>query len=218
MEKICFLLVFSIFTNCVCAQKSYTITNTAEQQKPLSVFAHFISQGIYGGLRVGVERPLKTTDYLDKNGQLRKTRERAVQYSVGFYHHGGFHTNLFFTTEYVFRKVKPSGFFTEFKTGVGLSRTFLGAETYSVTDGVVKQSKGAGDFYFMPNLSFGIGKDFSKTPQKRPISFHTNLNLAGLLPYNGLVLPTPMLEIGVKYRFSNTPQYAVKYLAKQRQK
>ncbi|MCU0324173.1 MAG: hypothetical protein MUF45_02830 [Spirosomaceae bacterium] len=197
------------------AQKN-EVVNEKYQDEPISIFGNFIFQGIYPGFRIGVEQPLKQINYLDSFGKLKKHKDRAVQYSLGFYYHGGFHTNFFATSEYVFRRVNKNGGFREFRPGLSLSRTFLGASTYEVgTNGDVSKINGAGDFYFMPSLNFGVGKDYGLKNPSLPLNFSANLNLAGLLPYNGLVLPTPMLEIGFRYKFKNAFKTSLKVIDKQ---
>jgi hypothetical protein len=197
------------------AQENKTVTEK-HQDEPISIFGNFIFQGIYPGFKIGVEQPLKQTNYLDNSGNLKKHKDHAVQYSVGFYHHGGFHTNFFATSEYVFRRINKNGGFREFKPGLSLSRTVLGATTYEVDgNGHVNQLGAAGDFYFMPSLSFGFGKDYGVKNPSLPLSFSANLNLAGLLPYNGLILPTPMLEIGFRYKFKNAFKKSIKIINKQ---
>jgi hypothetical protein len=204
---------FLLFPYAIFAQKWSTI-KTETQKTPCSIFASFLMQGPYPGLRIGVELPLKETNYEQKG--TTKTRERAAQFSLGMYHHGGFHTNFFLTSDYVFRRLNKRGFITEFKTGLALSRTFLGATAYSVNEsGQVSRENGAGNYYFMPSLNFGIGKDFSKTASERPLSIYGNFNATGLLPYNGFILPLPIFEIGARFKLGNLPKMAVKVITKQ---
>jgi hypothetical protein len=184
--------------------------------RPISIFTSYIAHGAYPGLRIGAEMPL-SEKVITKDGKIVKTKERATQLSLGFYHHKGFHTNFFLSSEYIFRRVKPKGFFTEFKPGLSLSRTFLGATAYEVSEnGSVDKVNAAGNFYFMPSISFGMGKDFSKTDSKLPWSIYTNFNLAGLLPYNGLILPVLSLEVGTRFRLSDKYNMSIKSTTKQK--
>jgi hypothetical protein len=210
-----FLLAFMFFSYPFFAQKK-EITNPEMVKIPCTLFASFLMQGPYPGFRVGVELPLKKTNY-EKSSIPMKTKEQAAQFSVGFYHHGGFNTNFFLTSEYAFRRTGAKGFISEIKAGLSLSRTFLGASAYEVDEkGQVSQQKGAGNFYFMPSLSFGLGKDFSKTTAKLPLSIYTNFNAVGLLPYNGFVLPLPIFELGVRFQMSSMPQRMVKMVTRQK--
>ncbi|KOY86660.1 hypothetical protein AD998_11355 [bacterium 336/3] len=209
------LLITLFISNSIFAQK-YSMISEQKQEVPISIFSNFIFQGIYPGFRMGIEQPLKHTTFSDKRGNFLKYKEQSVQYSIGFYYHGGFHTNFFATSEYVFRRISKNGFITEFKTGLSLSRTFLGATTYEVNgNGSVHKINGVGDFYFMPSLNFGIGKDFGIKKPSFPLILTVNTNLAGLLPYNGLILPTPMLEIGLRYKFKKGFTVKSKNISKQ---
>lgn len=209
------ILVTLFMSSSLFAQK-YSITSSKKEKVPVSIFGNFILQGIYPGLRVGIEQPLKQTTLSDKNGNIVKYKDQSVLYSVGFYYHGGFHTNFFATSEYIFRRIGKNGFITEFKSGLSLSRTFLGATTYEVdSNGNITKMSGAGNFYLMPSLNFGIGKDFGIRKPSLPLTISANLNLAGLLPYNGLILPTPMLEVGFRYKLKNSFKVQSKIINKQ---
>jgi hypothetical protein len=196
------LLLNLILSNSLFAQK-YSNISEQKEKLPISIFGNFIFQGIYPGFRVGIEQPLKFKNYKDDSGKILKYKQHAVQYSFGFYYHGGFHTNFFATSEYVFRRISKKGFIREFKPGLSLSRTFIGATTYQVDNsGNVDKVSGAGDFYFMPSLNFGLGKDLGINKPSVPLAITANFNLTGILPYNGLVLPTPMFEIGFRYKLN----------------
>jgi hypothetical protein len=210
-----FVIAFSTFSFPLFAQK-WQVAKTETVKMPCTVFASFIAHGAYTGFRLGIEMPLKETIF-EKGGVTQKTKAHATQLSLGFYHHGGFHTNFFLTSEYVFRRTGAKGFISEIKPGLSLSRTFLGATAYKVAEnGTVNQVGGAGNFYFMPSLSFGLGKDFAKTASELPLSIYTNFNAAGLLPYNGLILPTPFFEIGARFQLGKMPNMGIKSVTKQR--
>jgi hypothetical protein len=210
-----FLIAFIPFSFPLFAQK-WQVAKTETVKMPCTVFVSFIAHGAYPGFRLGVEMPLKETIF-EKSGATQKTKAHATQFSLGFYHHGGFHTNFFLTAEYVLRRTGANGFISEIKPGLSLSRTFLGATAYKVAEnGAVNQVSGAGDFYFMPSLSFGLGKDFSKTASELPLSIYTNFNAAGLLPYNGLILPIPFFEIGTRFQLGKMPNMEIKSVTKQR--
>lgn len=209
-------ILVMFFTGTSLFAQKYSTSNSEKQKVPISIFGNYISQGIYPGFRVGIEQPLLHKNYSSKNGNILKYKEQAAQYSFGFYHHGGFHTNFFLTTEYVFRRINKNGFIREFKPGLAISRTFLGATTYEADNiGNVNRIGVAGDFYFMPSLNFGLGKDLGLKKPNLPLTITTNLNLSGLLPYNGLILPTPMLKVGVRYKLTNKINVQTKTINKQ---
>lgn len=215
------ILALLTMTHRLYAQRWQTTTDERQTQ-PLTLHGSLLLQGVYPGFRIGLERPISQTDFSRRSGRTFR-RERAVLFYAGMYYHPGFHLNTFVGSEYVFRRVGHRGFVREFRTSLALSRTFLGATTYEVSDaGTVSTVSGgtafrAGQFYAMPGLGFGIGKDFSRTNGNgRPLALMLNLNLTGLLPYNGLVLPTPMLELGFRYRFAGLPTAQFRHKTKKR--
>ncbi|TDB62797.1 hypothetical protein [Arundinibacter roseus] len=182
----------------------WTTTSQESEQQPLRLHGSLLFQGIYPGFRVGVERPIRQTDFQRSNGRVN-SHQRAVLFYVGMYYHPGFHLNTFAGAEYIFRRVGGRGLITEFRSSLALSRTFLGAETYRVGEaGIVETVLASGQFYAMPGLGFGMGKVLGKPGSNRPFAYMVNLNLTGLAPYNGLALPTPTLEIGFRYQLATT--------------
>lgn len=196
--------LFLVFISSPLFARCRTTTSEQSEQQPLRLHGSLLFQGIYPGFRVGLERPIRQTDYQHPDGRVR-SHQRAVLFYVGMYYHPGFHLNTFAGAEYIFRRVGRRGLITEFRPSLALSRTFLGAETYRVGEaGAVETVSAAGQFYAMPGLGFGIGKALGKPGSNRPLACMINLNLTGLAPYNGLVLPTPMLEIGFRYQLSTS--------------
>jgi hypothetical protein len=208
-----FLLLLTL--NPLLAQRWQTVSEQPDHQ-PVTLHGSLLFQGIYSGFRLGIERPISVTEFRRANGQTTR-RERAVLFSAGMYYHPGFHLNTFAGAEYVFRHVGRRGGVQEFRTSLAASRTFLGAETYSVAEnGTVQTVPAAGQLYAMPGLGVGFGKDYGKTNPQRPLSVMLNLNLTGLLPYNGLVLPTPTLELSLRYRLKGRAGVAIHRTIKQR--
>ncbi|AEI49169.1 hypothetical protein [Runella slithyformis] len=197
----CLLLI--LLSGPLFAQRRTTTSDQSEQQ-PLRLHGSLLLQGIYPGFRVGLERPIRQTDYHHPDGRI-SSHQRAVLFYVGMYCHPGFHLNTFAGAEYIFRRVGRRGLITEFRPSLALSRTFLGAETYRVNEaGIVETVSSAGQFYAMPGLGFGIGKVLGKPGPNHPLACMVNLNLTGLAPYNGLALPTPTLEVGFRYQLSTS--------------
>lgn len=108
---------------------------------------------IYPGLSAGVEFPVKNVrvDKIQKTSDEKAfTRGRFISGNLNWYHHPGYHDNVYLTTEWVMRRTKPGGFYSEFSSGLGFSRTFLGGTTYRVADdGTVSIKKLKGYNYAM---------------------------------------------------------------------
>lgn len=160
----------------------------------------YVSSIIYPGLSTGAEIPLlHINKELVKKSNTRYFKERFVSGNLNWYHHPGFHDNLYFTAEWVLRRTYYRGFIYEFSVGPGISRTFLGGTTYKVNDnGDVSVVKLAGYNYALITIGGGIGYDFS-LHKKLPISSFAKMNLITLFPYNSTIYFRPVLELGVRY-------------------
>lgn len=176
-------------------------------ESPASVSANlkvaYTATLIYPGLRVGIELPVKRT-------QLNKTRrsgaiksvfkERFLAVSLGGYHHPDFHDNGYATVEWVARRTRSGGFFTEFSPGAGYSRTFLGGTTYQVdAAGQVTTKPLAGYSYALVTVGLGLGYDFSRI-HHRSVAVFAKANALVMFPYNNFLYARPTLEIGVIYK------------------
>ena len=95
------------------------------------------------------------------------------------------------------RRVRAGGFFTEFSSGIGYSRTFLEGTTYKVNEsGKANIVKNAGYSYAVLKTAAGIGYDFSRS-RKRPVSVYCDLGLITLFPYNSTLYFRPVINLGL---------------------
>lgn len=158
---------------------------------------------IYPGIRAGVELPVETIYFTRTKASDDKkiaVKDRYITINLGWYHHPGFHDNIYLTGGWTMRNTNSKGFFTEFSPEIGLSRTFLGGTTYTVDNyGNVRIKKLAGYFYGLVSAGGGIGYNFEKT-KKIPLSIFSKLNLLMMFPYNSTIYLRPALEIGFFYR------------------
>lgn len=160
----------------------------------------YVSSIIYPGISTGAEIPLiqKYKELLKKSNP-RYFKERFVTGNLNWYHHPGFHDNLYLTTEWVLRRTRYRGFISEFSLGPGFSRTFLGGTTYKVNDnGDVSIIKLAGYNYAMITIGGGIGYNFSMH-KNLPVSSFAKMNLITMFPYNSTIYFRPVFELGVRY-------------------
>ncbi len=160
----------------------------------------------YPGIRSGIEIPLKhTIKTKTRHSGFQKTinRDFFLSGNLSWYHHPQFHDNLYLTIESILRKTCKHGFYTDYSAGIGYSRTFLGATTYTVDDsGNVSIKKLAGYNYLIGILSMGIGFDFSKS-LALPVSIFSKLSVLTMYPYNSIVYMRPTMEIGLIYKPKN---------------
>jgi hypothetical protein len=160
----------------------------------------YVSSIIYPGLSAGAEIPLlHINKALLKKANSRYFKERYVSGNLNWYHHPGFHDNLYITAEWVLRRTHYRGFVSEFSAGTGFSKTFLGGTTYQVNDnGDVSVIKLAGYNYALITIGGGAGYDFSMH-KNLPISSFAKMNLITMFPYNSTIYFRPVLELGVRY-------------------
>jgi hypothetical protein len=181
--------------------QSQDTAKTIRKSSALSL--SYNSSLIYPGLRAGLELPMETIRLikLKKSGEKKYfVKDRFITVNLGWYHHPGYHDNVYLTSGWTMRRTNARGFFTEFTPEAGISRTFLGGTTYVVDgNGDVSIKKGAGYFYGLVSAGGGIGYDFEKTKQL-PLSLFSKLNLLMMFPYNSTIYLRPALEIGVIYR------------------
>lgn len=160
----------------------------------------YVSSIIYPGLSAGAELPLlQINKDLLKKSKPQYFKERFVTCNLNWYHHPGFHDNLYITAEWVLRRTHYRGFISEFSVGPGFSRTFLGGTAYQVNDnGDVSVIKLAGYNYALITIGGGVGYDFSMH-KNLPISSFAKMNLITMFPYNSTIYFRPVLELGVRY-------------------
>ena len=171
----------------------------------------YVSSIIYPGLSAGTEIPLLNINKeLLKKSKPQYFKERFVTCNLNWYHHPGFHDNLYITAEWVLRRTRYRGFITEFSIGPGFSRTFLGGTAYQVNDnGDVSVIKLAGYNYALITVGGGVGYDFSMH-KNLPISSFAKMDLITMFPYNSTIYFRPVLELGVRYSPYKTRYRTVK--------
>jgi hypothetical protein len=170
---------------------------------PANLRLAYNSSIIYPGATTSIDFPVQNIELTKfKNDSTFKSicKSRFVSITLGYYHHKGFHDNLYILSEWVMRRAKPGPLFTEFSAGLGYSRTFLGGTTYKIDEsGNVSIVPLAGYSYAMLAISFGLGYDYSIT-KKIPLSIYSRLNMLVMFPYNSTLYPRPTLEIGIIYK------------------
>jgi hypothetical protein len=196
-QKLVFIIVFAAFPTLAGAQKQTIKDTIFNRTTPLK--AAYLGSIIYPGAKIALEWP--TAAYVitksKRHGEKSYRKEKSITVSMGMYYHEGFHTNVFLLAERQWRRIKSSGWFTEFAPGIGISRTFLGGITYRVSDaGAVSKKPLAGYTYAMISISSGIGYDFKKLWSK-PFRVYSRIGILIMAPYNSFIYARPTVEIGV---------------------
>ncbi len=161
----------------------------------------FLATPRYPGFDLGIERPYLVT-------QLEKTRHQESRYisktrylsaNLGYYHHPTYHDLFFLRLEHQYRRQGSGGWFTEWAPGVGFSRSFLGGETYSVSDGgQITRKTLAGFNYALVSLSGGGGYRFAKE-RANPVLIYAKTSVLCLFPSNSNFYLRPVVSLGVVF-------------------
>jgi hypothetical protein len=193
-----FILV--IFKCVTCQAQIGTITKSPDRRNNFKF--SYISSLIYPGISTGIEIPIrmvKKSGFRNQSNRKSVTKDRFIAGNLNWYHHPGFHNNLYLTTEWAMQRTGYKGFTSEFSSGIGYNRTFLAGTTYRVNDnGNISIIKLAGYNYVVITIGGGIGYDFSKK-QQLPLLTFAKMNLIAMFPYNNTIYPRPVLELGVRY-------------------
>ncbi len=165
----------------------------------------YISSLIYPGLSLGAGIRVKGNN--NSAGTSRSiisypARSQHITLNLNWYHHPGFHDNLFVTSEWTFRRTRENGFFTEYSGGPGYSRTFLGGTTYVVKyDGSVSVKKHPGYSYAMITAGWSAGYSFA-ADRWLPNVISGKISLVAMFPYNSTIYLRPVLEFGLRFNIS----------------
>jgi hypothetical protein len=151
---------------------------------------------------MGIEFPLPHFDVKMLNIQKpwrSYKKGKFILAGINWYHHPGFHDNLYLTAEWVMRRTRSTGFVSECSAGPGFSRTFLGGTTYKVDDrGNISVVKLAGYNYALMTIGGGLGYDFA-LKKHLPVSGFAKMQLILMFPYNSTIYFRPVMEIGIRY-------------------
>ncbi len=153
-----YLLFISLFlTNHCIAQKD----TLGLIQKPLFVTLGTSFKPNYLGFQIGIFQ-LKKQKIVKRFPKSNIKISKYIGGELGFYSQkyvqNGFFSNLYWTRRTTFAK----GTYLQIKPQIGLVKTFLNEESYSVIDNTVKLNAVKGDFYISGGLGLAVGKSFQK--------------------------------------------------------
>ncbi|MBP7509418.1 MAG: hypothetical protein KA807_16520 [Prolixibacteraceae bacterium] len=156
------------------------------------------------GFTAGYEHlyKIKNNERKLKSGKIRSSKwESIISGNIGFYHHTGFHDNIYVTFGWAKRRVSAKGFYFDFSPEIGLSRTFVAGTTYNIENpDNIEIKSSSGYFYPLLGLGFGIGHDFSARNKNIPIMASLNIKGIAMYPYNSFFYLRPIVELGLIYR------------------
>ena len=175
--------------------------NDSTLARPSNIRIAFNGSLIYPGALVGIDVPMQEVLLVKQwkdGGAAFITKQRYLTANLGYYHHPGFHDNLYVLPEWVMKRTKGTKWFTEFSAGLGYSRTFLGGTTYRVDEaGNVSIVPLAGYSYAVLATGFELG--FNTKAMGVPFSVYSKFSMLVFFPYNSTIYPRPTIEIGVQY-------------------
>jgi hypothetical protein len=193
-----FILFLSFFS--ICHAQQDTVIRRISGKPFLKISSN--SSLIFPGLSTGVGIPAGNGRF-NSIGKRKSVsvyaRYRIISVNLSWYHHPDFHDNIYLTSEWIMRRERETGFFSEFSSGAGISRTILGGTTYSVDNlGSVLKIAGAGYFYGLITIGAATGYDFS-VRNKNCLLVFSRVNLIAMFPYNSSIYLRPVLELGVEF-------------------
>lgn len=219
LQWVIFLSLCMIWTGITQAQDNAYTCPKKEESKYMpttGIRVALLGTIIYPGFIVGVERPYLYTQKTKAKTNNTKViyKERYLSHSLGMYHHPDFHTNYFLQTEWVARRQKNKGFYYESSFGIGFSRTFVDAVTFTVLEnGEVINEPFSGNWYGLASIGGSIGYN-ANLKKGKPYSLYLKNQLLVFFPHNSLFNLRPTLELGVNYNFSGFWQSNPKYRQK----
>jgi hypothetical protein len=134
---------------------------------------------------------------IHKRSQKVIRKERWFSTNLGFYTQPELHNSLFLTGSYSLKRINSHGFYGQFRPFLGMSKTFLNEESYSVdVNNNVVLNKLTGDFYLIGGLGLGIGKVFS--PEKSPFirDIQAGFLLQAYYPNFRFIALRPAFQVG----------------------
>jgi hypothetical protein len=192
---------------------SFSQEDTLKSKKSTNLKIAYNSSLIYPGAVIGTETPIVSkniTKLLNKGGKREIVKDQLITANLSWYHHPGFHDNLYCIFGWTNRRTRSNGWFTDFSPELGYSRTFLGGTTYRVNNnGDVTIEDLAGYNYALISVGVGIGYDFSMSKSK-PFLVRYKFNLLAMFPYNSTIYVRPAMEIGLIYKPSKFLSLKVK--------
>lgn len=195
--KSLFFLLFLLFARVAFAQEAALPIPLPET----GIKAAYLGALIYPGLKIGIERPFKVfqVDKVKSWGVKTLLKERYLTANLGYYHHPTYHDHLFVLVERQKRRQRASGWFTETAPGIGFSHTFLGEETYEVSNqGSVKKLNVAGHSYALLSFSAGLGYNLA-VKGNEPLKVYGKASFLTTFPDNAFIGIRPTVEVGIVF-------------------
>jgi hypothetical protein len=147
-----------------------------------------------------------------KSGAIKNIKkDKLFCVDLGYYYQAGLHQNWFLTATYSLRRTGNKGFYTELSPMLGISRTFLSDETYTVKDdGTVSLKRFSGNWYLVSGFATGIGKTFNEKRNFFLKEIHLTIYTQFLYPNFGFIALKPFWQLGTSFNIEKITRLSKK--------
>ena len=204
----CFWGPLSIFAQKGKKKNNEAFTSRRSMLEPIPIHLSGVKGITINGFKLGIDFPIKMTEYRGFKGSLLGQRQVIEQYisaDIGDIHWDKNSENLFFSTEWTIRYINGGGYFFQI-TPISIAANYMIDPIYSLFKSVkVDTGFTTGKVYVTPSVSAGFGRDFAfrRGSRNAPITILLRGNFSGTYPYKkNEVYMYPTLEASIAYRFS----------------
>ena len=195
------------------AQTQHTDTTIAQQTPVLMKHSLLFSTNVLGW-RMGVGKLLKqkeTHRFKQSGVEKIRTKSRALYANIAYFYQPDFQHNWSLTAEYAMSRRNKNGFYSEFTPFLGLTRTFLTATTYTVSDnGTVNKENLAGNWYLTGGFSTGLGRAFDGQKGQPLKTLSANFVLQTFYPSFRFIAIKPYFQLSSTWALPKSPTNSVK--------
>jgi hypothetical protein len=174
--------------------------------EPIPVHLSVATSVKFYGVRLGVDYPLRIKEskgFFDFRAS-RTIRQQYLSADLGAWHYEGVYENVFFNLEYTRRVITEQGLFFQITPiGLGITRTFP-SQFVLLKQRVLVDSLPMHQFFVMPSVSLGVGRDFSIQHRRHgsPFIVLAKIGVSALYPNESSIYIFPTAEVSFAYRFS----------------
>jgi hypothetical protein len=183
-------------------------TSRRSMIEPIPIHLSGVKGVMLNGFKIGLDYPIKMTEYRGFKGSLLGQRQMIEQYisvDVGDLHVDNNYENIFFSVEWTTRYIGGDGYFFQI-TPISVAANYLIDPVYSLFKSVKKDTGfTTGKIYVTPSVSAGFGRDFAfrRGSRNAPITVLLRGNFSAMYPYKkNEFYFYPTVEASIAYRFS----------------
>jgi hypothetical protein len=187
---------------------SEAYTNRRSMVEPIPIHLSGIKGVTLTGIKIGIDFPIKMTEYRGFKGSLlgqRQMIEHYISADLGGIHSDNNHENFFFSVEWTMRYINGGGYFFQL-TPISVAANYLSNPLYTIFKSTkIDTGFTNGKFYVTPSVSVGFGRDFAfrRGSRNAPITALLRGNLSAIYPYKkNEFYFYPTVEASIAYRFN----------------